>query len=1337
MNTQEERLQQPVAIIGMNSIFANSPDLKGYWRTLANGIDGITSPPQSYGLLQDLLDKDPKKPDHIYCNRGGFLPIVPFDPTEFGIPPTALEATDTSQLLGLVAAKMALADAGYGPDKAFDRQKTSVILGVTGTQELVISLGSRLGHPLWKKALEDKGLSDLQKESILNDISDSYVPWQENSFPGLLGNVVAGRICNRLDLGGTNCVVDAACASSLSAIYLALMELQSKKSKMVLTGGVDTLNDSFMHMCFSRTGVLSYSGDARPFSAEADGTVLGEGIGILILKRLEDARKDGDRIYAVIRGIGSSSDGKSQSIYAPLADGQVRALREAYRVSGVSPETVDIVEAHGTGTRVGDEVEFSALKEVFGAINPNGNRCAIGSVKSMIGHTKAAAGAAGMIKSALSLYNKVMFPTLKAGTPDPKLKIESSPFYLNHSLRPWFRPKDHPRRSGVSSFGFGGSNFHVVLEEYEQDKKEIAWDGSVEIIAFSGETAASIVDQIKNVQNQFSGKFGTEQIRIHSKRSRDQFKTDHPFRLVMVVEIRIDDTPLIDCFQSAIKIASKGESTYHPAQGIYFANDSCAAGKVAFLFPGQGSQYTHMGRDLICRFPDALKAVEAVGSRLDDPTRFYNTVFPRAAFSGKEEKEQSDALRQTDVAQPAIGAVSMAMLTVLKHFNVRPDVTCGHSYGELPALYASEWINEETLAEWSAERGSLMAAAAKGADGGGMLAVKASESQLEKMIQKIPDIVLANINGPEQVVLSGTVQGIALAKTACKKMGYRTVDLPVAAAFHSPLVASAAAPFSQFIGATSISPSALPVFANVTGSPYPVDPLQAASLLGRQLTSPVQFQRIVENLYETGVRTFVEVGPKTVLTGIVQSIIKSNDITVIPIDRSSGKQSGMLDLAHALGRLASIGAKLDLKRWESDLPAAPPKKMTVPLSGANYRSPQNKKPAPIKERKSRPSRDSGIQKPRTEFTSEPQKTTADNKEMNKTRTTNNSTINPAGHATKVQPANADLNEALSIVQKGLESIQSLQQQTAQAHQTFLETQAQASKTLQQMMNSTRMLMGEASDIPSTNTIKPSFLSQQEKPGKARNASVIDFEPLETKKPLSECIDPAPASPSLPEPIFDSAPVPGESETVSFNGNISKTLLAVVAELTGYPEEMLGMEMDIEADLGIDSIKRVEILSAMEERMPHLPQVTPDMVGTLKTMGQICAFLSAGGQNTKPTASDQVKGNENPQTVQKELVSIVAELTGYPEEMLGMEMDIEADLGIDSIKRVEILSAMEERMPHLPQVTPDMVGTLKTMGQICAFLSAGGKTQNQQPATRSRAMKIPKPFKKSWSPSLPN
>jgi acyl transferase domain-containing protein len=464
-----------LAIIGIGCLFPRADGLSAFWANIANRVDAITEIPPSHWRTADYLDADPKSPDRVYTARGGFLEPTPFDCSRFGIAPNNLEATDTAQLLGLVAARQALIDAGYGDDgKPFDRKRVSVLLGVTGTLELVIPLGARLGHPLWRRALKEAGVADDVAEDVVQRIADGYVPWQENSFPGLLGNVVAGRIANRLDLGGTNCVVDAACASSLSAVHLAALELQSGRADMVLTGGIDTFNDIFMYMCFSKTPALSPTGDARPFDADGDGTILGEGLGVLVLKRLADARRDGDRIYAVVRGIGSSSDGKGNAVYAPRAEGQMAALRTAYESAGVTPDTIELVEGHGTGTKVGDATEVSALKAVYGESGRSGAWCALGSVKSQVGHTKAAAGAAGLIKAACALYHKVLPPTLKVRRPLDVLR--DGPFYVNTEKRPWLPSANHPRRAAISAFGFGGSNFHCVLEEANPVKETIDWD---------------------------------------------------------------------------------------------------------------------------------------------------------------------------------------------------------------------------------------------------------------------------------------------------------------------------------------------------------------------------------------------------------------------------------------------------------------------------------------------------------------------------------------------------------------------------------------------------------------------------------------------------------------------------------------------------------------------------------------------------------------------------------------------------------------------------------------------------------------------------------------------
>jgi acyl transferase domain-containing protein len=363
-----------------------------------------------------------------------------------------------------------------------------------------------------------------------------YVPWQESTFPGVLGNVIAGRIANRFDLRGTNCVTDAACASAFSALSMAANELYLGESDLVITGGVDSMNDIFMFMCFSKTPALSPTEDCRPFSDQADGTMLGEGLSMIAIKRLDDAERDGDAIYAVIRGIGSSSDGRAKSVYAPVPEGQARALRRAYEHAGYSPATVELVEAHGTGTKAGDAAEFGGLVEVFAPAAPELRQwCALGSVKSQIGHTKSTAGAAGLFKAVMSLHHGVLPPTIKVERPNPKLKIEESPFYLNTRARPWIRDGSHPRRASVSSFGFGGTNFHVAAEEYVGVGTRALRFPTLrsELLAFSSTTASELA---RLARTAFSETDPDGALRYVARASRESFDSSHKYRLLVVAD---------------------------------------------------------------------------------------------------------------------------------------------------------------------------------------------------------------------------------------------------------------------------------------------------------------------------------------------------------------------------------------------------------------------------------------------------------------------------------------------------------------------------------------------------------------------------------------------------------------------------------------------------------------------------------------------------------------------------------------------------------------------------------------------------------------------------------
>ena len=1318
----------PIAVVGMECFFPKSSGLKEYWRLIFRGEDAITDIPDTHWSAEDYFDEDPKKPDHVYCKRGGFLDPVSFDPTEFGIPPAILEATDTSQLLALMAAKAALENAGYdGKTKAFDKENTSVILGVTGTQELVIPLSSRLGHPIWRKALKDSGVDEHTIEDVVERIGASYVPWQESSFPGLLGNVVAGRICNRLDLGGTNCVLDAACASSLGAISMAMLELTSGRSNMVVTGGVDALNDIFMHMCFSKTSVLSPTGDARPFSKDADGTVLGEGVGIVLLKRLEDAEKDQDRIYAVIKGMGSSSDGKSQSIYAPRPEGQIKALEKAYLQAGIDPWTIELIEAHGTGTSVGDEVEFSALNRFFkDAEDKKGNGSkprVLGSVKSNIGHTKAAAGVAGLIKTVLALHNKVLPPTLKIQEPDPNLDIANSSFYFTDQSRPWMSSAGHPRRAGVSAFGFGGSNFHAVLEEYRKGKQETGWNGAVEILPFSNES----IDDLKATLQKTNATLNDANTFKHISQTASELRAvfDHTkaFRLLIVIDRdefeKEGANAVVSKLEDAVSNLAKSPVTPEFENKTTFFGGPETPGKIAFVFPGQGAQYVGMGSELVCTFPQAFDVLEMANALFSDKQRLTDFIYPVPTADRNAKKEQEADLTNTDIAQPAIGSISLAMLKIIQHFGLKPDATCGHSFGELVALNSAGWMADDALLTLAVNRGRLMAAAGK-ADGdpGTMLAVKAPLEELDKLIaDSDTGVILANRNSPTQGVLSGPKEAIEKANALCKEKGFKTVALSVAAAFHSHLMQDAQKPFMEIVQKTGITPTQIPVYSNSSGTPYPTEPGAAKKILGEQLLRHVDFVNDVKNLYASGVKTFVEVGPRTVLTGLIKAILREEQFNIIPVDASGGRKSNMLDLALALAELAALGYPVVLKNWESGgTPPSDPRKpkMEVKISGSNYRSSQSRNNGKNSKNKTNIARKADAPKPDNKINNTPVKGQRLNPMKNNSNTAGAKPAEaPIKSETMKLPIQTALNSpatgtndlmkhALAVVQEGLKSMQALQKQTSETHQKFLESQAQANQTLEKMMENTqRMIFG---GTPGT---QPVDMGTHQS-----NAARLNL----TGDQNETAVRTAPEN--TPEDTIDTSFEPEEKRisrapNTNQDDAIIAVLLETVSELTGYPEDMLGLDMDIESDLGIDSIKRVEILSTMEEKLPGLPPVEPEIMGALKTLNQIIQHLSPKSQKDEGIAPPKILATKGilpttGNTVTAILLETVSELTGYPEDMLGLDMDIESDLGIDSIKRVEILSTMEEKLPGLPPVEPEIMGALKTLNQIIQYLSPARK-----------------------------
>ncbi|GAA2105345.1 type I polyketide synthase [Actinomadura alba] len=1130
--------QIPIAIVGVGALMPGSTDVDGFWHTVVTGRDQITDIPATHWLVEDYYDPDPAAEDKTYCKRGAFLPQLEFDPLAFGIPPNSLEATDTAQLLALVVAEQVLNDAAEGRQNApLDRERVGVILG-TGQTELFAELESRTRRPLWDRALREHGIAEPEAKAISDRIAAHHVPWREASFPGLLGNVVAGRVANKFDLHGTNCTIDAACAASLAALSMAVDELSLGRADMVVTGGVDTLNDAGTFMSFSKSFALSRTGDCRPFSDAADGTILGEGIVMFALRRLDDAERDGDRIYAVIRGIGSSSDGRGTAIFAPLPAGQARALRRAYEAAGYDLGTVGLVEAHGTGTTVGDAAEVAALRDVA-ADSGRTDRpwCALGSVKSQVGHTKWTAGAAGLLKAAMALRHQILPPTIKVDRPDPGLGLEDSPFYLNMKARPWVHSASHPRRASVSSFGFGGTNFHVTLEEYVPRGGRAAWRSRTapsELVLLSAPTPERLVEWIQG--------FGAGRpLADLAQHSQQRFRADDEARLAVVAADTVDLAVKLE--EAAEAIERRPHEAFSTPKGVHYGVGSAGTGRIAYLFPGQGSQYVGMGGDVTMQFARAQAIWDRV-DRLSPADDFLSrVVFPVSAFDDDGRAAQRLQLTATHRAQPALAAHSLVLLDLLRALNLHPDCVAGHSLGELVALQHAGVFDADTLIELARRRGELMRDAA--VVPGAMLAVSIGRAEVQAVLEACDteQVWIANHNAPNQLVLSGAVDALATVRQKLVADGIASTYLDTATAFHSPLVASAVEPLLAALDAIEIRPPRIEVYGNADAAPYPADPAEIRRRVSAQVVTPVRFADQIESMYEAGVRTFIEVGAGSALTGLVGGILADRPHWAVALDRRG--RHGVTVLHEALAGLAVRGVPLDFAAlWESYRPVRQTtvvnsSRATVQISGANQR-------AAVPLVQERPPPASAL---------EPRRSHAD-----------------PGWFEIVRESQRQTADTYAGYQRVMADFQ---QSMADSHLAFMKT-AEASFT---MMSTYLGGGGEPPGLPSLSMPVP----EQSPPE-------IPFAP-------SASAPSAPMAPAIP--------------VIAEDLDVESLLLGVIAAKTGYPVDMLEPGMDLESDLGIDSIKRVEILSAMRAAAPHLAAAdTSEQAGfgKLRTISEIVERL---------------------------------------------------------------------------------------------------------------------------------
>ncbi|MER7838002.1 beta-ketoacyl synthase N-terminal-like domain-containing protein [Streptomyces sp. NPDC096040] len=864
--------QTPVAIVGMAVLLPGAAGLDAYWRNLRDGVDAIGEVPAGRwdtDYYRPGSATGPAVPDQVYCRRGGFVDgLAEVEVTRYGIMPSSVDGTEPDQLIALDVAAAAIADAG-GEDRLPDRHRIGVVLGRGGylTPGLVrldqrVRTAGQLVRTLGELVPD---LTPGQLARVREAFTERLGPASPESAIGLVPNLAASRIANRLDLRGPAYTVDAACASSLVAVDQAVTELAAGRCDLMLAGGVHHCHDITLWSVFSQLRALSPSQRIRPFHREADGILIGEGTGVVVLKRLADAERDGDRVYAVIRGTGVASDGRTAGLVNPDPGGQAHAVRQAWRAAGLdptAPHSVGLLEAHGTATPAGDGAELTTLTEVFG---PAEERAVLGSVKSMIGHTMPAAGVAGLVKAALALHHATLLPTLHCDDPHPALA--DTRFRTLDRAEPWETTPDQPvRRAGVNAFGFGGINAHVVLEEAPGGRAAAAAHVTTvtepeRILLLAARTPEQLAAALA-ADDSAVLVAGLAPDRAHPEAG--------PARLGIV-------DPTARRLALARRAVGKGRA-WQGRNDVWFRPAPLLdTGKLVFVFPGLEGEFT---------------------PRVDD----IATHFGLPTVTGSAAQD----VRIGDVGRHGFGVVGVGRLldSALRRMGVVPDAVAGHSVGEWTAMVAAGLYSADQvdafMAEFDPDAVTVpgLAFAAVGAPAGRVLAALDDD-------WADAGIVLSHDNAPGQSMVCGPDRAVEEFVRAFRADGVLCQVLPFRSGFHTPMLEPYLTPIKAAAERFRLHRPTVPVWSGTTAAPFPQAEAEVRELFLRHLLEPVRFRQLVEALYAAGHRTFVQTGPGQLASLIADTL---GDRDHLAVAANSPHRSGLAQLRRVATALWTAGA---------------------------------------------------------------------------------------------------------------------------------------------------------------------------------------------------------------------------------------------------------------------------------------------------------------------------------------------------------------------------------------------------------------------------------------------